>query len=75
MRNPCYNPETGEDCPRRKPGCGARCKEWAAYTHKRNTVYKKRQEVSESAGYAADRARRMSRYQKKKRKEPRRWDD
>ena len=75
MRNPCYDPETGEDCPRRRPGCGSRCEEWEAYTRKRNKVYEARKEMSEAIGYEADRAKKIQRYQKRKRKDKRKWDD
>lgn len=40
--NPCYDPETNTDCPKRKGGCHGECKEWAEYCKNRNRKYKER---------------------------------
>lgn len=42
MVNPCYDKKTGTDCPRRKPGCGATCPEWARYVEARDAEYDRR---------------------------------
>lgn len=54
MKNPCYNPVTGEDCPRRKPGCGAHCKEWNKYVAKRDGIYQARHHTVELNTYEID---------------------
>lgn len=67
MENPCYNPKTQEDCPRRKPGCGAHCKEWARYIIKRDKIYDDRRDYNDTESYHIDKVnRRRNKYFKKK---------
>lgn len=48
MNSPCYDPETGRDCPRRKAGCSVGCPDWDKYVEARNKQYEKKwQEQSE----------------------------
>ena len=66
MKNPCFNPSTGEDCSRRKPGCGAHCKEWAKYIRKRDQVYKNRSDDVETDSYIVSSSSRRNRHYRKK---------
>lgn len=36
-KQPCHR-----DCPKRKPGCGATCPDWAAYIKERDEEYQRR---------------------------------
>ena len=42
MDNPCYDKTTKTDCPKRHPGCGADCPDWAAYVVERDAEYIRR---------------------------------
>ena len=42
IKNPCYDPETKTDCPRRCGGCQLTCPEWKAYTEERDEEYRHR---------------------------------
>lgn len=39
MKNPCYDPETHTDCPKRKVGCRKDCQEWKEYEADRRDHY------------------------------------
>lgn len=65
MENPCFNTRTGEDCPRRKPGCGAHCKEWAKYKAKRDGIYKLRKIQSDLDTYEIDQSYKRNKHWKK----------
>ena len=66
MENPCYNTSTGEDCPRRKPGCGAHCKEWAKYVRKRDEIYNTRKDRVAMDSYEVDRVYKHRRHLRKR---------
>lgn len=66
MENPCFNTRNGEDCPRRKPGCGAHCKEWARYISKRDGIYKIRKDNEEIDSYAIEMVNKRKRHLKKR---------
>lgn len=42
MDSPCYDRRTHTDCPLRKSGCAATCKEWSEYQAKMGLEYKRR---------------------------------
>jgi hypothetical protein len=42
MRNPCFDQETGVDCPNRKAGCAVGCEKWEAYVKVRDREYELR---------------------------------
>ena len=52
--SPCYDRETGEDCPRRKVGCASTCKRWAEYAYERDIHYKRVAAEREVEGMMAD---------------------
>lgn len=40
-QTPCYDRKAKRNCPNRKAGCAASCKEWAEYVRKRDAQYEK----------------------------------
>lgn len=58
--NPCYNEITKTDCPKRHPGCGANCKDWADYVELRDAEYVKRHKEN------AEMRQRISNYKARK---------
>ena len=53
MRPPCRRPD-GSDCPRRAPGCQARCQEYAAYAAEYARRRAERLRAWELKGYILD---------------------
>lgn len=39
MKNPCYDPETQIDCPKRRVGCRKDCTEWKEYEEEQRKRY------------------------------------
>jgi hypothetical protein len=47
------------DCPRRAPGCGATCPEWAEYLKRREKDYANRLQIANVSAARSDGYRRM----------------
>lgn len=54
MKQPCHR-----DCPKRKPGCGATCPDWAAYIKERDEEYQRRHRMCKINEIREDSVRRM----------------
>jgi hypothetical protein len=65
LKQPCE-----QECPDRKPGCGASCEKWKAYVAKRNEEYQRRAVESEKgrATAASKRASRNALYRNPKKR-------
>lgn len=49
MKQPCLR-----DCPRRNPGCGADCPEWAEYVKWRDKEYDRRKQICKQSEAITD---------------------
>ena len=54
LRNPCYDPETKTDCPRRCAGCSAFCEDWDEYRKQRDAEYDRKFKEARAKSAARD---------------------
>lgn len=54
IQNPCYNPITKTDCPRRCVGCRSLCKEWALYMRAKEEEYAERLKLCQAKNSTID---------------------
>lgn len=54
LRNPCYDPETKTDCPRRCAGCSAFCEDWDEYRKKRDAIYTEKEIANKAKATSMD---------------------
>lgn len=66
MKNPCYDPETQTDCPKRKVGCRKDCKAWSEWEAERREHYNEKLKTAKRTAVTMDYYHELNRKVKKK---------